>query len=140
MTHVFDKFSKRTKNSKKKQRNPKKIYFWYIYIIFSIFNTISKEFKFSKVFWTRSTFNALILQSLIFLVESTLILIAFKNTKKIWKIKIYQKKRKGKVEGPIWKQHFAYKYQATVQKKEREKIERHGGGENFGGEKVKTLT
>jgi len=27
-----------------------------------------------------------------------------------------------------------------VQKKEREKIERHGGGENFGGEKVKTLT
>jgi len=27
-----------------------------------------------------------------------------------------------------------------VQKKDREKIERHGGGENFGGEKVKTLT
>ena len=41
----------------------------------------------------RSTFNALILQSLIFFVESTLILLAFKNTKK---------KRKGKVEGPVW--------------------------------------
>jgi len=49
----------------------------------------------------RSTFNALILQSLIFFVESTLILLAFKNTKKKRKIKIYKKKRKGKVEGLV---------------------------------------
>jgi hypothetical protein len=38
-----------------------------------------------------STFNALILQSLIFLIESTLILFAFKNTKKI---KFFLKKKK----------------------------------------------
>jgi len=63
-----------------------------------------------------------------------------KKYKKSKFTKSKEKKRKGKVEGPIWKQHFAYKYQATVQKKEREKIERHGGGENFGGEKEKTLT
>jgi hypothetical protein len=43
----------------------------------------------------RSTFNALILKSLIFLIESTLILLVFKKyKKKIRKIKIYKKKRK----------------------------------------------
>jgi hypothetical protein len=41
----------------KKQWKPQKIYFWYICIVFSIFNVISKEFKFFKVFRTRSTFN-----------------------------------------------------------------------------------
>jgi hypothetical protein len=52
----------------------------------------------------RSTFNALILQLPIFLVQSTLILLAFKNTKKIRKTKIYKKKKeKRKVEGPVWK-------------------------------------
>ena len=43
----------------KKQWKTSKIYFWYICIVFSIFNVISKEFKISKVFWTRSTFNTL---------------------------------------------------------------------------------
>jgi hypothetical protein len=59
---------------------------------FIIFSIVSKEFKFSKIFGTRSTFNALILKSLIFLIESTLILLVFKNTKKLRKIKIYKKK------------------------------------------------
>jgi len=44
----------------KKQWKPQKNAFWYICINFSIFNVISEEFKFSKVFWTYSTFNALI--------------------------------------------------------------------------------
>ena len=72
------------------------MHFWYICITFSIFNVISEEFKFSKVFWTRSTFNALILQSLIFLVKSTLILLVFKNTKKNQN---WQKNKE--VEGPM---------------------------------------
>jgi hypothetical protein len=42
----------------------------------------------------RSTFNALILQLLIF--ESTLILLALKNTKKIRKTKIKKKEKKMK--------------------------------------------
>jgi hypothetical protein len=58
------------------------MHFWYICIVLGIFNVISEEFKFYKVFWTRLTFNALILQSLIFLIESTLVLFVFKiNTK-----------------------------------------------------------
>ena len=66
----------------KNNENPKKNAFLIYFHRFSIFNIISREFKFSKVFWTRSTFNALILQSLIFLVESTLILFFFKIQKK----------------------------------------------------------
>ena len=58
------------------------MHFWYICIVLGIFNVISEEFKFFKVFWTLSTFNTLILQSLIFLIESTLVLFVFKiNTK-----------------------------------------------------------
>jgi prolipoprotein diacylglyceryltransferase len=81
LIHVFDKFLDKTKNSNKTMKTPKNAFLIYAHH-FSIFNVILEEFKFSKVFWTRSTFNALILQSLIFLVESTLILLAFKNTKK----------------------------------------------------------
>jgi len=80
------------------------MYFWYICIIFSIFKAISKEFKFSKVFWTRSTFNALILQSLIFWVDVDIA--RFKKYKKNEKNQNYkkkEKKRKRKVEGPVWK-------------------------------------
>ena len=89
------------------------MYFWYICIVFSIFNVISEEFKFSKVFWTRSTFNTLILQSLIFLVELTLILLAFKNKKNQ---KLQKKKRKEGKEKEMFrdqivaKPHFPYKY------------------------------
>ena len=46
-----------------------------------------------------STFTALILQLLIFLIESTLILLALKNKKNKKKIKI--KKKKKRVEGPM---------------------------------------
>jgi len=72
------------------------MYFWYICIIFSIFKAISKEFKFSKVFWTRSTFNALILQSLIFWVDVDIA--RFKKYKKMRKIKITKKKRRKEKE------------------------------------------
>jgi hypothetical protein len=52
-------FHKKPKIVKKKWK-PQKNAFWYICINFSIFNIITEEFKFSKVFWTRSTFNVLI--------------------------------------------------------------------------------
>jgi hypothetical protein len=68
--HVFYKFSEKTKNRKKNIENPKKCIFD-IFASFLAFSTSSQKY-----------FNALILQSLIFLVESTLILLAFKNTKK----------------------------------------------------------
>ena len=68
------------------------MHFSYIDIIFSIFNVISEEFKFSKVFWTRSTFYALILQLLIFLIKSTLLSFVFKINLKL----------KKKLEGQIW--------------------------------------
>jgi hypothetical protein len=61
------------------------MHFSYIDIVFSIFNVISEEFKFSKVFWTRSTFYALILQSLIFLIKSTLLSFVFKINLKLKK-------------------------------------------------------
>ena len=89
-TQYFDKFLEKTKKNRKKQRKPPKMHFWYICIVFSIFSIVSKEFSFSKVFWTRSTFNVLILQSLIFLLESTLVLFVFKINSK-----------KKKLEGPM---------------------------------------
>jgi len=92
------------------------MHFWYICIVLGIFNVISEEFKFSKVFWMRSTFNALILQSLIFLIESTLVLFVFKiNTK-------YKKKKSWGTNMIVTKPHFSYKYQSTVEKKREEKI------------------
>ena len=58
-------FQKKTKIAKKQWKPQKKAFLIYLHH-FSIFNVISEEFKFSNVFWTRSTFNALILQSMIF--------------------------------------------------------------------------
>jgi len=62
------------------------MHFWYICIIFSIFNVISEEFKFSKVF--------LILQSSIFSYWVDVDIARFKNTKKNNKKKIKIEKRK----------------------------------------------
>ena len=100
------------------------MHFWYICIVFSIFNVISEEFKFFKVFWTLSTFNTLILQSLIFLIESTLVLFVFKiNTK-------YKKKKSWGTNMIVTKPLFSYIYQSIVKKK---------GGENFEGWAEKNL-
>jgi len=63
--------------------------------------TVSKEFKFSKTFGTHSTFNALFLKSLIFLIESMLMCSFLKIQKK--KYKKNQNLQKKKVEGPILK-------------------------------------
>jgi hypothetical protein len=109
------KVSKKSKIAKNNE-NPKK-YVFNIFASFLVFSTSSKkEFKFSKVFGTRSTFHASFLKSLIFLIESTLILLVFKNTKKLRKIKFT---KKNKVEGPILrpKQHFTYKYESTTHTK-----------------------
>ena len=75
------KFSEKLKIAKNNE-NPKK----YVFNIFASFLTFStsskKEFKFLKVFRTRSTFHASFLKALIFLIESTLILLVFKKYKK----------------------------------------------------------
>jgi len=93
LIHLFDKIFKKSKNSKK-QRQSKK-YVFNIFASFLAFSTSSKkEFKFSKVFGTRSTFHASFLKSLIFLIESTLILLVFKRYKKIKKNQIYKKRKK----------------------------------------------
>jgi len=93
LTHLLDKIFKKSKNSEK-QRQSKK-YVFNIFGSFLAFSTSSKkEFKFSKVFGTRSTFHASFLKSLIFLIESTLILLVFKKYKKIKKNQIYKKRKK----------------------------------------------
>jgi len=93
LTHLFDKIFKKSKNSEK-QRQSKK-YVFNIFASFLAFSTSSKkEFKFSKVFGTRSTFHASFLKSLIFLIESTLILLVFKKYKKLKKNQIYKKRKK----------------------------------------------
>jgi len=90
--HLFDKiFGKSFSKNNEKQRKSKKIYFKYICIVFSIFSIVSKEFNFSKVFWTRSTFHTLFLKSLIFLIELILIMLFSKNKKKYKKLKFYKK-------------------------------------------------
>jgi len=61
LTHVLINFQKNSKIAKNIE-NPKKYIFKYICIVFSIFSIISKEFKFSKISGTRSTFNALLLK------------------------------------------------------------------------------
>jgi hypothetical protein len=57
----FDKFSEKSKNREKQQKS-KTICFLIYFCHFSIFSIVSKEFKFSKILGTRSTFNALFLQ------------------------------------------------------------------------------
>jgi len=46
----FDKFLEKKPKIAKNNENQKKKHFRYICIFFSIFNVVSKEFKFSKVF------------------------------------------------------------------------------------------
>jgi len=60
-----------------------KKYVFNIFPSFLVFSTSSKkEFKFSNVFRTHSTFHASFLKALIFLIELTLILLIFKKYKK----------------------------------------------------------
>jgi len=74
----------------KNNENPKK-YIFYIFASFLAFSTSSKkEFKFSEVFERVRLFTRCFLKSLIFLFESTLILLVFKKTRKI---KIYKKRK-----------------------------------------------
>jgi hypothetical protein len=65
----FDKFSEKSKNSEKQRKSKKILFFIYICIVFIIFSIDSKEFKFSKAFGTRSTFNVLFLKSPIFIIQ-----------------------------------------------------------------------
>ena len=60
-----------------------KKYVFNIFASFLAFSTSSKkEFKFSNVFRTCLIFHASFLKALIFLIESTLILLVFKKYKK----------------------------------------------------------
>jgi len=54
LTHLFDKIFEKSKNNKKKTKIQKIRFLKYICIIFSIFSIVSKEFKFSNIFGTRS--------------------------------------------------------------------------------------
>ena len=78
LTNVLINFQKNLKIEKNNE-SPKNIFLIY----FHHFSIVSKEFKFLKILGTRSTFNALFLKSLIFLIESMLILFVFRNIQKI---------------------------------------------------------
>jgi len=93
LTHVLINFQKNPKIAKNIE-NPKNTFLIHLHRFLAFFSIVSKEFKFSKTFGTRSTFNALFLKSLIFFIESTLILLVFKKYKKIKKNQIYKKERK----------------------------------------------
>jgi len=95
LTHVLINFQKNSKIAKNIE-NPKKYVFNTFALFFSIFSIVSKEFKFSKIFGTRSTFHASFLKSLISRIESMLIFARFQKYKKIRKIKIYKKRGKEK--------------------------------------------
>jgi len=81
LTHVLINFQKNSKIAKNIE-NPKKYVFNTFASFFSIFSIVSKEFKFSKIFGTRSTFHASFLKSLIFRIESMLIFARFPKYKK----------------------------------------------------------
>jgi len=57
LTHILINFQKKIKKRQKTMKTPKNVFLIYLHR-FSIFNVISKELKFSKIFGTRSTFNA----------------------------------------------------------------------------------
>jgi len=92
LTHVLINFQKNSKIAKNIE-NPKKYVFNTFALFFSIFSIVSKEFKFSKIFGTRSTFHASFLKSLISRIESMLIFARFQKYKKIKKNQILQKKK-----------------------------------------------
>ena len=120
------------KNQKiaKKQRKSKK-YVFNIFASFLAFSTSSKkkEFKFSKVFRTCSTFHASFFKILDFLILSRSWYCSFskKKYKKLEKSKLTKKK---KVEGPILrtKQHLTYKYKPIFFIYMGEKNSQKGGG------------
>jgi len=63
---------------------------------FSIFSIVSKEFKFSKIFGTRSTFNTSFLKIIDFPHWVDVDIAHFqKNTQNVRKIKIYKKRSWG---------------------------------------------
>ena len=108
---IFDPmFSKIQKNSKK-QRKPQKICSWYVGIVFSIFSVISKEFKFLKVFWTCSTFNASFSKLTIFLIWVDI----DKKNQNLQKKKEKRKKTMRDQFGNL--ATFYYKYKSTQDKK-----------------------
>jgi len=90
----FGKFSEKSKNIKKTSKIQKNTFF-NIFASFLAFSASSKkEFKFLRVFRTRSTFHASFLKSLIFFIESTMILLVFKEHKKIKKKIKFTKRKK----------------------------------------------
>jgi len=50
LTHLFDKISRKFKNSEKQRKSKKIRFFLYICIVFSIFSIVSKEFNLANVF------------------------------------------------------------------------------------------
>jgi len=92
LTHVLINFQKNSKIAKNIEK-PKKYVFNTFASFFIIFSIVSKEFKFSKIFGTRSTFNASFLKSLIFHIESMLIFARFQKYKKNKKDQNLQTKR-----------------------------------------------
>jgi hypothetical protein len=88
LTNILINFQKNLKIEKNNE-NPQNIFLIY----FHHFSIVSKEFKFSKILGTRSTFNALFLKSLIFLIESMLILFVFRKIQKNKKNQNLQKRR-----------------------------------------------
>jgi hypothetical protein len=108
LTYLFDKNFWNSKIAKNNE-NPKK----YIFNIFASFLAFlassKKEFKFSKVFRTRSTFHASFFKIIIFLIWVDVDIARFqKNTKKLSKIKIY---KKTKLRDQVWipNNFFTYK-------------------------------
>jgi choline kinase len=93
LTHVLINFQKNSKIAKNIE-NPKKYVFNTFASFFSIFSIVSKEFKFSKIFGTRSTFHASFFKSLISCIESMLIFARFQKYKRNKKNQNLQKKRK----------------------------------------------
>jgi len=99
LTHIFYKIFRKSKNSEKQWKSKKNVF--NIFASFLAFSaSFKKEFKFSKVFRTRSTFHASFFKIIIFLIWVDVDIARFqKNTKKLSKIKIY---KKTKLRDQVW--------------------------------------
>jgi hypothetical protein len=106
LTHIFDNFSEKSKIAKKKQRKTQKMYFWYICLFLAFSTSSQKNLNFQRYLERVQLLTRKFYDHWFSLLSWRWYCSFSKIQKKIRKIKIYkkkEKKRKGKVEGLVWK-------------------------------------
>jgi hypothetical protein len=133
LTHIFDKFSEKSKIAKKTTKNPKKNAFWYICIFLAFLMSFQKNLNFQRYFERVQLLTLKFYNHWFFLLSRHWYCSLLKiQKKKRRKSKLTKKKGK---ERKSWgtivilaKPHFSYNCHATVKNKKKIHGEKHFEG------------